>query len=127
MLRRSRVGIVLASTLVFTGWQAGPQQNVVSLMPEPDPGAGWKWDFETVIYTPDNLFEYINGEAEVYNDYTFVEMATGSHARTDDAMFWRAEALAEEARDENDPSLAAQARMALLSKRPSARGQNPSG
>jgi hypothetical protein len=58
----------------------------MSLMPRPGSSAGWRWDFEPEIYTPDTLFEYINGEAEHYNDYDFVEMATASHARTDDEL-----------------------------------------
>jgi hypothetical protein len=86
MLRMSRITVMLLPVLLLAGWQAGPQQSAVSLMPEPDPAAGWKWDFETEVYTPENLFEYINGEAEVYNDYSFIDMATGSHVRIDDAM-----------------------------------------
>ncbi len=61
-------------------------QDVLSLMPRPSSSTGWQWDFEPEIYTPDTLFEYINGEAEHYNDYHFMEMATASHVRTDDEL-----------------------------------------
>ncbi len=54
--------------------------QVQTFLPRPDFEAGWKWDFEPEIYTAENLFEYIDGEAELYNDYHFVEMATASYA-----------------------------------------------
>jgi len=57
--------------------------QVVKLIPQPDFEPGWQWDFEPEIYTPDNLFEYIDGEAELYNDYHFKEMVTASYARKD--------------------------------------------
>ncbi len=56
----------------------------MSLMPRPGSSAGWRWDIEPEIYTPETLFEYIDGEAEHYIDYNFIEMATSSHARTED-------------------------------------------
>ncbi|MFC1500744.1 DUF6599 family protein, partial [Candidatus Zixiibacteriota bacterium] len=62
------------------------KQEVISLVPQPESGEGWQWDFEPEIYTPENLYEYINGEAEVYNDYEFMEMVTASHARRDDPV-----------------------------------------
>jgi hypothetical protein len=46
----------------------------------------WSMEFEPEQYTPDNLYEYINGEAELYNDYCFVEMITAYYVhKTDDA------------------------------------------
>ena len=57
--------------------------QVIKLIPQPDFEPGWQWDFEPEVYTPDNLFEYINGEAELYNDYHFKEMVTASYARKD--------------------------------------------
>jgi hypothetical protein len=63
---------------------AGDGHKVAGFIPQPDFAQGWRWDFEPEIYTPDNLFDYIDGEAELYNDYNFVEMATGSYAKKDD-------------------------------------------
>ena len=79
MLIRVLMSIILVGS--------GPEQSgqdVQSLMPAPDTAAGWQWDLEPEMYDPETLFEYINGEAEHYNDYDFVEMVTASHSRTDD-------------------------------------------
>lgn len=38
--------------------------------------AGWQKEGVPDIYTPDNLFEYINGAAEVYLGYSFEKLAT---------------------------------------------------
>jgi len=79
MLMQVLMAIILAGT--------GPSQSgqdVQSLMPAPDTAAGWQWDLELEMYDPDNLYEYINGEAEHYNDYNFVEMVTASHSRVED-------------------------------------------
>jgi hypothetical protein len=73
--------------LILAAWQVPlVGQEVISLVPQPDTGGGWQWDFEPEIFTPENLYEYINGEAEVYNDYAFIEMVTASHARRDDPL-----------------------------------------
>ena len=63
---------------------AGDGRKVADLIPQPDFAKGWTWDFEPEVYTLDNLFDYIDGEAELYIDYNFVEMATGSYAKKDD-------------------------------------------
>ena len=77
------IQVLMTIILAGTGpYQSG--QDVQSLMPEPDTTAGWQWDLEPEMYDPENLFEYINGEAEHYNDYNFVEMVTASHSRVED-------------------------------------------
>lgn len=86
-MRKQLMNVPVFVFLLVTGCQTGrPAQNVLSLMPEPDGSKGWKWDLALEIYTPENLFEYINGEAEEYNAYRFIEMATSSHARTDNEL-----------------------------------------
>jgi hypothetical protein len=73
--------------VTLTAWKAQEGvQDVSSLVPQPDADRGWQWDFEPEIYTPENLYEYINGEAEVYIDYEFIEMVTASHRRHDDQL-----------------------------------------
>ncbi len=62
------------------------EQHPLALMPVPDAGAGWSWDLEPEIYTPETLFEYINGEAEIYIAYDFIEMATGVQILGDDIL-----------------------------------------
>ncbi len=75
---------VLAICCLLNTAISQPGQNVMSLMSQPDNADGWQWDLEPEMYDPKTLFEYINGEAEHYNDYNFVEMVTASHSRTDD-------------------------------------------
>jgi len=88
-MNRSKNLLVMPALLILTltaqfGLQGG--DDVLSLVPRPDSNQGWQWDFEPEMFTPENLFEYINGEAEVYNDYEFVEMVTASHTRHDDPL-----------------------------------------
>ncbi len=75
---------VLAICCLLNSAISQPGQNVMSLMPQPDNADGWQWDLEPGMYDPETLFEYINGEAEHYKDYNFVEMVTASHSRSDD-------------------------------------------
>ncbi len=70
----------VASMAVFA------ESAVTDFIPEPDFAPGWKWDFEPEVYVPDNLYEYINGEAELYNSYTFEKMVTGSYVNSRDDM-----------------------------------------
>ncbi len=72
--------------LLFAGATIGAAPTVKDLLPTPDFEPGWVWEIKPVIYKPDNLFEYNNGEAELYIDYDFVEMATLSLVRKDDDM-----------------------------------------
>lgn len=56
-------------------------------LPPPDSSRGWRFDIEPTRYSTDNLFEYINGEAELYHDYGFVDMVTAAYIRGDDFSF----------------------------------------
>jgi hypothetical protein len=51
-------------------------QEIVDYMPQPDFMPDWTFDVEPQIYTAEHLYEYINGEAELYNSYTFENMVT---------------------------------------------------
>jgi hypothetical protein len=42
---------------------------------------GWLRAGETKIYTPQNLYEYIDGEAELYMPYGFARLVTGFYGR----------------------------------------------
>jgi hypothetical protein len=46
------------------------------LFPSPGFEKGWKWEGKPKHYTPQNLYEYIDGEAELYVSYGFKELAT---------------------------------------------------
>ncbi len=75
---------VLAICCLLNPAVSQPGQDVMSLIPRPEGAAGWQWDLEPEIYYPETLFEYIDGEAEHYNDYNFVEMVSASHSRVED-------------------------------------------
>ena len=53
------------------------------MLPEADKFENWTLEFGIEHYTPDNLYEYINGEAELYNDYGFAEMITAYYTQSD--------------------------------------------
>ncbi|HOC24927.1 MAG TPA: hypothetical protein PKJ13_06430 [bacterium] len=63
---------------------AAQEMPLIDRLPLPANGSGWRFDIEPQSYLPDNLFEYINGEAELYNDYHFAGMATAAYIRGDD-------------------------------------------
>ncbi|MCK4835489.1 MAG: hypothetical protein KAT17_02580 [Candidatus Aminicenantes bacterium] len=52
------------------------QGNKINIFPELD---GWHKKGEPVPYRPDNLFEYINGAAEVYLSYDFQKLITQTY------------------------------------------------
>jgi len=53
--------------------------GVLDYCPAPSDMPEWIYEFEPEIYSPENLHEHINGEAELYKKYDFVEMVTVSY------------------------------------------------
>lgn len=49
--------------------------------------SGWQKTGEPEMYSPDNLFEYINGAAEVYLSYDFQKLITLSYSNTKQQSF----------------------------------------
>ena len=45
--------------------------------------AGWAMDGKAATYTPENLYKYIDGEAELYLPYGFEEAAVAMYAQPD--------------------------------------------
>ncbi len=66
---------VIALLLFFAAFA---HADVISLLPVLH-GSDWIVEFAPETYTPDNLHEYINGEAELYKKYDMVGMATASY------------------------------------------------
>lgn len=65
------------------------QSQLSALLPATDSANGWRFDVAPRLYTPDDLFEYINGEAELYNDYHFKAMVTAAYIQGEDLeMTW---------------------------------------
>ena len=53
-----------------------PPQDTAKLLPDID---GWTRDGEAQIFTPETLFEYIDGAADAYLGYEFEELATAAY------------------------------------------------
>lgn len=66
-------GMIWAIVLGIMPLLAAP---VDTILPRAGFLPNWTYESEPTIYTPDSLFKYINGEAELYNSYTFEKMAT---------------------------------------------------
>ncbi len=75
--RKTRTGILLlcaisAGASVFTG-----QTNPFPPLPS------WSLTIDSTVYTPRNLWDFIDGAAEVYLSYAFVDLAIGDYAGKD--------------------------------------------
>jgi hypothetical protein len=87
--RRNIVLVVLLSGLPMLLWakeepasaySAGEPHNLFTLLPES--GVVGSWDRKTTptLYSPENLWEYIDGAAEHYLSYGFQQLATVEYA-----------------------------------------------
>lgn len=63
--------LVVTALLLLTVAPAGA--DITAMFPDM---IGWERDGEPAVYLPDNLFEYINGAADLYLAYDFQEMGT---------------------------------------------------
>ena len=52
------------------------KKGLDSLFPSPGFEKGWEWEGKPKHYTPQNLYEIIDGEAELYISYGFKELAS---------------------------------------------------
>ncbi len=59
-----------------------PQKGLDQLFPGPGFEKGWSWFEMPTHYNPEDLYDYIDGEAELYLSYGFKELATLTY-------FWR--------------------------------------
>jgi len=80
---RVRFGSLLVLTCLFVGLtslnfscQKNEKSQLAKLVPSQSFAVNWRQDGEPAVYTPDDLFEYINGQAEIYLDYGFQELYT---------------------------------------------------
>ncbi len=48
---------------------------------------GWKKSLKDTIYTPENLFEYINGGAELYISYNFKQLLTQKYVKEESTHY----------------------------------------
>lgn len=71
--------------LIF--YAAGAIAEVIDYLPPPDFAPGWTHEFAPQVYEADNLHEYINGQAELYQRYDVVEVATAAYVLTENPAF----------------------------------------
>lgn len=74
MVRKTVVFFLVLS--LYVGFCGKSRTGVEQLFPEPGFEEGWDWLGVPERYGPENLFEYIDGEAELYLKYGFQELAT---------------------------------------------------
>jgi len=76
MLKKGNDIVVLLLVWISTSLSG---QQMESLFSIGEVLKGWNQEGETVYYTSDNLFDYINGEAELYHAYGFQELAVQTY------------------------------------------------
>jgi hypothetical protein len=75
-----RRALILTVCLIAVAAVAAQESDTRSFFPDIE---GWARDGEVMVYSPDNLFEYINGAADVYLSYDFQELETASYDKGD--------------------------------------------
>jgi len=58
--------------------------SIRNVLPIPECSKGWLLEDRVILYDRDNLFDYINGEAELYLPYGFEVVATARYAKKGD-------------------------------------------
>ena len=71
---------VLSGEAVLLGKEQGTSLN--GLLPKVE---DWKYSEEPMNFIPGNLYEYINGAAEIYLAYDFEELIVGQYEKEKDA------------------------------------------
>ncbi len=81
--RNSVAAVVLCLMLVVFGCgRSSAPAGVAGMLPVPGFAEGWRSEVGVRLYQRDNLYEHINGEAELYLPYGFVEAAATTYDRT---------------------------------------------
>ncbi|MCU0287273.1 MAG: hypothetical protein MUF15_12875 [Acidobacteria bacterium] len=75
MKKYSLLIIIIIASFLFTHSLSGAPIDIKSLFPQLN---GWTQKGNIDIYNPDNLYEYIDGAADVFLSYDFQELATAS-------------------------------------------------
>lgn len=66
----------------FTWFTGRPVSDLGTFLPGEQFNTVWTQDGAVEQYGPENLFQYIDGEAEMYNDYGFVAMVTAYYVHS---------------------------------------------
>ena len=84
MLKKNKFEIVLFC-LCFLGMTIMNKATSLTELSKQLPAEinGWQKSAETTLYTPKNLFEYINGGAELYISYSFKHVLAQKYTKAD--------------------------------------------
>ncbi|NIM12270.1 MAG: hypothetical protein GTO45_09170 [Candidatus Aminicenantes bacterium] len=84
MLKKSKLKIVLYC-LCFLGMTIMAKATSLTELSKQLPAEinGWQKSAKTTLYTPKNLFEYINGGAELYISYSFKHLLAQKYTKAD--------------------------------------------
>jgi hypothetical protein len=85
---RCWLGILATLTLSVAFLAAAAAGDAVKLLPGPDSVPGWTLKEEPRTYRPDDLYEYIDGNADLFLSYGFVQVTVGDYAPTDGSEGW---------------------------------------
>ncbi|UCC68308.1 MAG: hypothetical protein JSV79_14590, partial [Armatimonadota bacterium] len=61
---------------------------ILALLPKPDAVPGWTWREEPRKYSPQTLYEYIDGSADLYLAYGFKEAVVGDYFGSGEGGRW---------------------------------------
>jgi len=75
--------LILAAVLSIVSPLGAAEKALENVLPA-DCVAGWPMDGEVATYNPENLYKYIDGEAELYIPYGFRKAATVMYAKPGD-------------------------------------------
>jgi hypothetical protein len=89
MRRPAVITLIILCAFIFTLCSSVPicvavDDAMKSALPRNACGEGWTLDGSVKYYTPDTLFEHINGEAELYFPYGFGALATAIYTNKTD-------------------------------------------
>ncbi|MBN1782836.1 hypothetical protein JW948_16990 [bacterium] len=75
---------VLTALLTAAGFMSGEESGLTVIMPDAGVLSGWHLEEPAQTYSPETLYEAIDGEATLYHEYGFVAMMTQSYYLNED-------------------------------------------
>ncbi len=79
-MRKEKLGLFLLALSVFILGCSKKQEGLSLLLPPSGFMEEWKLEGKPKYFTPDDLYEYINGEAELYISYAFEKLISATYS-----------------------------------------------
>ena len=84
-MKKLTIVIIIVMALAWANpGLAADSKDIASILPSLE---GWAQKGKPDIYTPDNLFEYINGAAEIFLSYDFVKLTSLTYVNNEENSF----------------------------------------